>query len=258
MNITKLEKKKRLYLLELDETETLYITEDTLVRFMLTKGKTISDKELEEIKAFAQFSYGKNLALYHLSFKQRTTKEVRDYLIKHEIADTSISQIIDSLTADKWLDDARYAQQVIEANLHAGDKGPQVIKQKLLQKGLPLDLISQALEPVDFEATCQRVAEKLLRKYDGKYPIKGIKDKLLQGLMAKGFSYEPAKRAVADLALEEDEETLQELIFKELDKQYPKYSRKYEGYELKQRLTQALARKGFDFSDIGAALRDYL
>ncbi|MBM9833220.1 RecX family transcriptional regulator, partial [Enterococcus faecalis] len=32
----------------------------------------------------------------------------------------------------------------------------------------------------------------------------------------------------------------------------------YEGYELKQRLTQALARKGFEFSDISSALRDYL
>ena len=39
MKITKLEKKKRLYLLELDSDQTCYITEDTIVRFMLTKGK---------------------------------------------------------------------------------------------------------------------------------------------------------------------------------------------------------------------------
>ena len=53
-----------------------------------------------------------------------------------------------------------------------------------------------------------------------------------------------------------DEETAQELIFKELDKQYAKYVRKYEGYELKQRLTQVLARKGYDFSDIATALSE--
>ena len=34
-------------------------------------------------------------------------------------------------------------------------------------------------------------------------------------------------------------------------------TRKYEGYELKQRLTQVLARKGYDFSDIASALREY-
>ena len=43
-----------------------------------------------------------------------------------------------------------------------------------------------------------------------------------------------------------------------LEKQYQKYSRKDEGYELKQRLTQALARKGYDYSDISTALREFL
>ena len=42
MKITKLEKKKRLYLLELDQAESLYITEDTIVRFMLSRDKEIS------------------------------------------------------------------------------------------------------------------------------------------------------------------------------------------------------------------------
>ena len=39
MRITKIEKKKRLYLLDLDGQESLYITEDTIVRFMLSKDK---------------------------------------------------------------------------------------------------------------------------------------------------------------------------------------------------------------------------
>ena len=60
MKITKLEKKKRLYLLELDSDQTCYITEDTIVRFMLTKDKEISPKEFEEIQTFAQFSIRKS------------------------------------------------------------------------------------------------------------------------------------------------------------------------------------------------------
>ena len=78
MKITKIEKKKRLYLIEIDEAEHFYITEDTIVHFMLSKNKEILPEQLEEIKTFAQFSYGKNLALYYLSFKQRTEKEVKD------------------------------------------------------------------------------------------------------------------------------------------------------------------------------------
>lgn len=37
MKITKIEKKKRLYLLELDETDKIYITEDTIVHFILPR-----------------------------------------------------------------------------------------------------------------------------------------------------------------------------------------------------------------------------
>ena len=69
--------------MELDGQQTSYITEDTIVRFMLSKDKVVSTEELTEIQGFAQFSYGKKLALYHLSFKAHTEKEVREYLKKY-------------------------------------------------------------------------------------------------------------------------------------------------------------------------------
>ncbi|MEQ9809570.1 recombination regulator RecX [Streptococcus jiangjianxini] len=258
MKITKIEKKKRLYLLELDETEKLYITEDTIVRFMLSKGMTISEKELDEIRQFAQFSYGKNLALYFISFKQRTEKEVRDYLYKHEIESTIIPKVIDNLKADKWINDRQFVISTVEQNLSSGDKGSFVIKQKLMQKGISSSTIDSVLADYDLTEVAERIAQKLLRKYDGKLAFKALKDKLSQSLTNKGFSYQEAKLAIETLDLEKDEETEEELIYQELEKQYRKYSRKYEGYDLKQRLTQALARKGYDFDAIRSALRDYL
>ncbi len=201
MKITKLEKKKRLYLMELDNDYKCYITEDTIVRFMLSRDKVISEEELKDIQDFAQFSYGKNLALYHLSFKARTEKEVREYLKKYAIDENIVSQVIINLKEDKWINDAQYAYAIINANQQ---------------------------------------------------------DKIIQNLTNKGFSYSDAKSAFDELDSQVDEDTTQELIFKELDKQYAKYARKYDGYELKQRLTQVLARKGYDFSDIASALREYL
>lgn len=257
MQITKIEKKKRLYLLELDGSEELYVTEDTVVRFMLSKGKEVSPEELEEIKHFAQLSYGKNAALYHLSFKQRTVKEVRDYLLKREIDDKIAEEVIDGLKADKWLDDSSYAENYIRQKIDSGDKGPQVIRQKLIQKGIAASLLDSQLAQFDFEGLLDRLAQKTLSKYEGRLPIKALRDKVTQTLMNKGFSYQQAKSALTRLTIDKNEETEQELIFKELDKLYDKYSRKYEGYELKQRLTQALARKGYDYSDIKSALREY-
>ncbi len=258
MKITKLEKKKRLFLLELDSDQTCYITEDTIVRFMLTKGKEISAEELTEIKSFAQFSYSKNLALYHLSFKARTEKEVRDYLDKHEIDENIIPQVIQSLKEDNWINDRQYAQAIINSNQLSGDKGSYMLMRKISQKGVSKSIIQEVLQEFDMAEVAERTAEKLLKKYQGKLPARALQDKIIQSLTNKGFSYTEAKSAFDQLDSQVKEETVQELIFKELDKQYQKYSRKYEGYELKQRLTQVLARKGYDFSDIASALREYL
>ena len=258
MKITKLEKKKRLYMMELDHQQTSYITEDTIVHFMLSRDKVISKEELTEIQDFAQFSYGKNLALYHLSFKSRTEKEVRKYLDKYDIEDTIASQVIANLKEDNWINDHQYAYSVINANQLSGDKGPYLLTQKLTQKGVAKSTIEGVLKDFDYKEVAQRVAEKLLKKYTGKLPARALQDKIIQNLTNKGFSYPDAKSAFDDLDSQVDQETTQELIFKELDKQYAKYARKYESYELKQRLTQVLARKGYDFSDIASALREYL
>lgn len=258
MRITKIEKKKRLYLLEVEGQENTYITEDTIVRFMLSKDKDITEEEFQAVRDFAQFSYGKNLALYYISFKQRTKKEVLDYLVKYEISGAPAQKIVANLEEDKWIDDKAYVEAYIRQNGLSGDKGPAMLRQKLMAKGISKTLIDGGLTEVDFSDLAGRVAEKLLRKYQNKLPLRALQDKLVQGLMAKGFSYELAKQSMNQLALTSDEENEVELIAKELDKQYRKYSRKYEGYELKQRLMQALARKGFDFDAIKSALREYL
>ena len=258
MKITKLEKKKRLYLLELDNDQKLYITEDTIVKFFLSKDKEVSEEELKEITEFAQYSYGKNLALYHLSFKARTRKEVQDYLTKYEIDSGIIDKVVQHLTEEKWLDDRQYARNLIEANLLSGDKGPVLLEQKLQQKGIPRSVSQVIIADYDYTEIINRTAKKLLKKYQGKYPLKAIETKIIQGLIAKGFTYSQAKIAFQNLKVEADEETTNELILKDIEKQYRKYSKKYEGYELQQRLTQALARKGYDYTDIKSAIREFL
>ena len=119
-------------------------------------------------------------------------------------------------------------------------------------------LIKEDLSQFDFSEIAIRVASKLLRKYQGKLPSKALKDKLTQSLINKGFSFQESKLAIDHLELEADEENEQALLYKEIDKQYQKFSKKYDGYELKQHLTQSLFRKGYDFDAIASALREYL
>ena len=77
MKITKLEKKKRLYLLELDRDQTCYITEDTIVRFMLTKDKEISLKSLQKFRPLHNFPTEKiwPSITYHLKLALKKKSE---------------------------------------------------------------------------------------------------------------------------------------------------------------------------------------
>ncbi|MDO5365659.1 recombination regulator RecX [Streptococcus dysgalactiae] len=258
MKITKIEKKKRLYLVEFDDNDALYVTEDTIVHFMLSKDKVLDNDQLEDIKHFAQLSYGKNLALYFLSFQQRSQKQVKDYLLKHDIDESIIPDIIHHLQQDKWLDDAKLAETYIRQNQLNGDKGPQVLKQKLLQKGIASHDIDPILSQTDFNQVAQKVSQKLFSKYQEKLPPKALKDKLMQSLLTKGFSYDLAKHSLNQLNFDQDNQEIEDLLDKELDKQYRKLSRKYDGYTLKQKLYQTLYRKGYPSDDITSKLRDYL
>ena len=258
MKITKIEKKKRLYLIEIDGSDNLYVTEDTIVHFMLSKGMSLDDALLKDIQSFAQFSYGKNLALYYISFKQRTVKEVKQYLEKHEIDTRYIPDILDNLIAEDWLNDQQYVENYLAQNLHSGDKGPYILKQKLMQKGIDTQVIEQGLAQLDFSEVAEKTAKKLLKKYQSKLSSKSLTDKIIQNLMNKGFSYDEAKTAFEKLDTDKDEEQEQELLYQALDKQHRKLSKKYDGYDLKQRLIQHLMRIGFAYDDIQTALRDYL
>ncbi len=257
MKITKLEKKKRLYLLEIDKTDTLYITEDTIVRFFLSKDKSLTKDELTEIREFSQVSYGKNLALYHLSFARRSEKQVRDYLTQHDINNATIQEVVDSLKQEKWLDDKQLAKDIINQQATSGDKGPFYLKQKLIQKGIASTTISDLLESTDFAQACLGTAKKLFKKYAKKLPQKALETKLYQQLSQRGYTTADIQTALAELPLAVDPDKEAELLFHEIDKVFDRYARKYDGYALKQKLVAYLARKGFTFDAIQEALREY-
>ena len=257
MKITKLEKKKRLYLLEIDEADTLYITEDTIVRFFLSKGKTLTKEELTKIREFSQFSHGKNLALYHLSFARRSEKQVRDYLAQHDINDNTIQDVIASLKHEKWLDDKQLAKDIIQQQATSGDKGPFYLKQKLAQKGIASTTISDILDATDFTQACLKTAEKFLKKYAKKLPQKALETKLYQQLSQRGYTSATIQATLAELSLTTDPDKEAELLFREIDKVFDRYASKHDGYALKQKLTGYLARKGFTFDAIQQALREY-
>ncbi|MCL2676621.1 MAG: recombination regulator RecX [Streptococcaceae bacterium] len=271
VKITEIKKLKRLYKMSLDQSITLdifdeekdklYICEDTIVKYFLTKDKEMSLQELEQLVNYDQFAQGKSLALYHLSFKARTAKEVRTYLSENNINANQINQVIEHLEEIGVLNDYSYAENFIQGKVATASSGPYQIRQKLGIKGISTDIIDRAVNQIyteekQIEVAC-KLAEKYARQKEDKYILKQLKQKITEHLIAKGFTYSIAEIVIDDLDLEPDDQHENDLLYRELDKVAPRYARRYDGYERNQKITMALARKGFDFDDIRSAIDDY-
>lgn len=271
IKIKEISKLKRLYKISFTESVThstldnaqdkIYVCEDTIVKFMLTRNKELNEEELEEILEFDNFAQGKALALYFLSFRARTSAEVKKYLYEHDIRGAQVEAVIDNLSKNDLINDKAYIENYIQGKIQMASTGPYQIKQKLAMKGLDSQKIDESLTLIFDEETqidvAIKLAGKIVRQKSSQLTLQQLKQKVIQHLTTKGFSYSISSVALESLELEADEENEQELLYAELEKAARKYSRKYDGYELKQRITQALARKGFDFSDISSAIRDY-
>lgn len=96
--ITKLEvqkKNKERFNLYLDNQFEMGIDIDTLVKFNLKKDQVLEAAEMEQIQKYDHYRRGLNIAIQYLSFRKRTEREVRQHLIKNDISEEALQQVID-------------------------------------------------------------------------------------------------------------------------------------------------------------------
>ena len=138
--ITTQKKRKDRYNIYLsDNDKEIYgfsVDEAILVEFNLHKGLELEDNFIEQLveKDNVQKSY--LLAINYLSYRMRTTKEMKDYLKKKEIDEEHIPIVMDRLKREKLLDDKAFAQMFVQTRLNTSSKGPLLIKKELMEKGV--------------------------------------------------------------------------------------------------------------------------
>lgn len=239
------------YTIKLSSGESFLISEDLLVRHRLLKGQEISDEMVATIQKEGHQDLGYQMSLNYLSYQLRTEKEMRDYLKEKEINSVDIPPIIAKLKEMQLVNDLTYSESYVRTQMRLSDKGPTVLQQNLLKKGVKIDVIEKALALYTEEKQLEiagKLAEKTAKKNHSKtFTIK--KQKVQQTLMTKGFSSDVAKAIMSELALEKDVDKEADLIMTEGDKFWRKNAR-YDAYQRKQKTMQGLMRKGFDYETI--------
>lgn len=162
------------------------------------KLKSVADKEA--------YIRCKNSALKIIERSYKTEKEVREKLLLKGYEERHIENSIQFLKEYKFLNDEYYAEAFIRDKLSS--KGSARIKQDLIKKGIPRDIIEEKIEGIDKSSekdTARELAEKKLRvirkSENDTYKISG---KLYRFLISKGYTYDIVKEVVKDVMYIDD------------------------------------------------------
>lgn len=270
MKITKIEQQKKQqnrYSLYIDEAFFICVDQEILIQFSLHKDQVVTKELLEQIKTSENNHKIYAASLNYLSYGLRSIKEMRDYLNKQKDkeekagpSDEVIEATIDRLIRQGYLNDLEYAKSYVRTHSSLKAKGPQVIQNELkMKKGInELDILD-ALEEYALEDQIENIhslSEKYIRT-NKSHPPKMLRNKLYTHLLTKGFDKDLVNQHMSELTFEESQEQQAELLDKEAAKYLRKHQRRFSGYDLKQKITQSLLSRGYDYEYIKNWLEDH-
>ncbi|MFE8700576.1 recombination regulator RecX [Cytobacillus sp. FJAT-54145] len=233
------------------------VDEDVLIKFNLKKGMELDDFSLTEINFQDDIRKAYNLGIHYLSRKMRTETEVRDYLKTKEVDEPIIQEVIHKLYEYQFLNDPEFAGAYVRTQMNTSEKGTDLIKRELREKGVSSTTIENAL--MEYTLTKQlENAKQLCDKYIQKYKKDSeriLKQKLEQLLLRKGHPHQVISLALEEVAFEKEEDEEMAALRHQAEKAHRKFSN-FTGFEYNQKMKQTLYRKGFSIDMIERYLNE--
>ncbi len=164
---------------------------EVAVKFRLKAGMQIEKSRLDEIQLETEKSQAFDRAMTHLSATMKTERQIRDFLAKKGYTDAVADYVVDKLAYYSLVDDYAYCRAYVES---VKGKGKRAIESDLMRRGADKQAIERVLsEFAEDENECLALIEKYMR---GKEPTRENFYKGFKYLLAKGYGYDTAKRAL--------------------------------------------------------------
>ncbi|WKY46842.1 RecX family transcriptional regulator [Eubacteriaceae bacterium ES3] len=195
-------------------------------------------------------------AVRFLSYRSRTENEVLEHLRKKGFSEEVIVKVMERLREYHYVDDQQYLNSYLSNNEAVKKYGRKRIYYDLEKRGLADHLLQKLDDYFSLEKE-KKLCVTLAVKYESTVKGKSVRErqkKLYEKLMRLGYNHQMVLEAVNNLEWLEDQQDKEER-FKRLEKDFQKAAEKlkkkgYEGYELKQRLINNLALRGYDYESI--------
>lgn len=234
------------YIITLDNNKlTLY--EDVILNNNLLFQKDITLELLEKVMNENNYYKAYDLSLSYIETKLRTESEIISYLEKKGFTKNIIDDTIKKLKESNLINEKLYIEAYTNDKINLSSYGPFKIKRNLLDLGLSEEEIDAYLDTISSEVWKSKL-DKIISKKVSLMKNKSaymIKNKLKVDLFNLGYDRNMIDSLLISINLNDED-----AIKKEMSKAYDKYSKKYEGEQLKRQIKNYLYKKGFITSDI--------
>ncbi len=136
-----------------------------------------------------EYAKAKSMVLRWLSYRQRSKKEISDYLAGKGFDQSIIAALTEYLTEMRYIDDVEYARMCIEYGLRNG-KGSLRIEYELRNKGISSIIAQEMMESICNDEALYKSAVKAVKsKLPGEYDRRDQKiwNKAGRFLESRGF-----------------------------------------------------------------------
>jgi len=182
---------------------------ETVAALGLRVGREVDRADLDRIALEEQLYEARQYAFLLLSYKARTTSELKQRLGRKGFSPDIVSSTLQRLAELKMVDDAGFARRFAEDRITIGHKGKWRVRGELLKRGVAKEHIEGALATApDEKEAAREVAEKYLSR-NRRLEQDVLKRRLYAFLARRGFSPDTIRsvmgETVSDSGLEATE-----------------------------------------------------
>lgn len=165
---------------------------DTAVKYGIEKDKEIDEDQFKKLLLESDQNLAVSKAVKYLDTALKTTKQIREYLIKKGYDKIVIDHVIEKLKEYKFIDDQAFAEAYVRT--YQNKYGKVMLKNKLFEKGVPKNIIEEIL--FEYESQ-EEIIDNLLSKKIGTQKLTPeLLTKCTRFLAGRGFSFDEINSAI--------------------------------------------------------------
>ena len=184
-------KNKERYSIFVGEEFLIGVSEQTLLKFNLSKGDTINHALLRKIEREEGRFAVKSYMMKRLGSRDHSRKELFTKAIRKEYPKDVIENVLDELEEKGYLNDTSFAEKFAQDKSHLNKWGPNKIKAHLYKKGISSEVAERSIQKVFENKNIKEVLLHLVLKAKRRFlreddPYKR-KRKVVDHLARKGY-----------------------------------------------------------------------